>query len=84
MLSEKFKIFEDLIQSYILDPNADIKDCQLEENNLGIYLLINYTVTNKYMKENDLYYKNRTMKILIKRKEGNKGTPISSHADTEA
>lgn len=83
MLSEKFEIFEDLIQSYIIDPNADIKDCQLEENNLGIYLLVNYTVTDKYMKENDLYYKNRTMKILIKRKKGNEGAPISSYAAPE-
>ena len=83
MLSEKFKIFEDLIQSYIIDTNATIKDCQLEENNLGIYLLINYAITDKYMKENDLYYKNRTMKILIKRKEGNEGAPISSHATPE-
>jgi hypothetical protein len=42
--------------------------------------LVNYTVTDEYAEQNDLYYKNRTMEILLKRGEINKGIPVSSYA----
>lgn len=79
----KFEVFENLIQFYLCDPDATIKDCRIEETDLGIYLLVNYTVTDKYAKENDLDYKNREMEILLKRKPNNEGTPIGSYAIPE-
>ncbi|BDR74327.1 hypothetical protein K144316041_p21660 (plasmid) [Clostridium tetani] len=82
MNNNKFEVFEGLIQTYLCDPDSTIKDCQLKENDLGVYLLVNYTITDKYAKENDLDYKNRTMEILLKRKNS-EGAPISSYAIPE-
>lgn len=80
MLNEKFQNFEELINFYLGDKEAKIERSEIKGNDLGIYLLVHYTLSDSYAKQENLCYKKRTLEILLQRKEGNEGSPISSYA----
>lgn len=59
MIKTKFKI--DLGNIFpIIEGLEKIKSIEILENNV---IIIKYTITNDFMKENDLYYKNRILKL---------------------
>lgn len=80
-MSNEYKTFEELIKLNLCDENATITGCELGEKFGSQFLFVNYTVTDEFTAENDLYYKDRTLEILLKRGENYEGLPISSYAN---
>ena len=81
---EKFEMFEEMIKIYLCDENAVITKCRVELNNLGsTVLIVNYTVSDVYAKNNDLWHKNRIMEIMLKRNKGDESPAIMSFADVK-
>ncbi|WP_061311274.1 hypothetical protein [Clostridium botulinum] len=79
-LNEEFVKFEEMIKSHLSDEDSQIEESEIKENNLGVYLLVHYIVSDSYAEKNNLWNKKRTLEILLKRKEGNEGLSISSYA----
>ena len=80
-IAEEFKAFEGIIDTYMVDKDAKITGSEIVENELGTYVLIHYTISDKMLKTENLIYKTRTMEILLKRNKINEGLPISSYGE---
>lgn len=78
---DKYCIMEDLIKSYLpINDIVEITGSSIEENRLGVYVKVYYTITEEYALKHDLYYRKRSLSILLKRNPGNEGCVISSQA----
>lgn len=55
MMDNDYKIFESLINLNMCDKDATITGCELYKKYGSIYVLVNYTVTDEYAEQNDLY-----------------------------
>lgn len=76
-----YEAFESLIKLNLCDANATITGCEIGEKFGSQFLFVNYTVTDEFAAENDLYHKDRTLEILLKRGKDFEGSPISSYAN---
>ena len=75
------KDFEQKIRFYIGDNNAIITGSEVRKNSIGsTCLYVTYTISKDYAEENELYYLNREMCIILQRSEGDESTPITSYA----
>ncbi|MBY6773659.1 hypothetical protein FDC64_11265 [Clostridium botulinum] len=75
----EFAKFEEMIKFHLSDEDSQIEGSEIKENNLGVYLLVHYIVSDSYAEKENLWHKKRTLEILLKRKEGNEGSPILSY-----
>lgn len=58
------------------DVNAKITDTEIAERFGSTWVNIYYTITDEFMNENDLLYKDRVLSIRIKQSETDLGQPI--------
>ena len=81
-MPEEYQNFQSLINLNLCDEKSVITGCELVTNFESQFLNVYYTISKEYATENDLYYKNRILSILLKAGKDFKGLPISSYANT--
>lgn len=72
--------FENKIKTYLCDGNAEVTGSEVRKNSLGSTMLcVNYTISDEYAEEHELFCKNREMKIMLLRAVGDESADITSY-----
>ena len=77
-----YEMFEEMVKFYLCDENAVITGSEVVTNALGsVVLKVEYTVSDEFAEDNELWYKDRVMSIILKRAKGDQGVSVSSCAN---